>query len=384
MTLLPEAVALLRAATAGKAGTADTRARVEALRARHPGAGLRLLWQREEYDGSLHYDLLIREPGGTVSLSWCPDDGLPWPLRGVQRGGEMLLVRVNGVALEVADAVAYLDLLWREAPLRERLVDSCLVREAVNGEELDDAGLQAAADAFRRARGLLTPEATRAWMAAEGLSDQQFEELVAHQALVARLRERVTAGAVDAEVAAGARRHDRLRLVRWSTRTPRRPGWPGPPIPLPPRSRTSPPAPGPRRRSRRSPAPTWRPRTTRRPARSSARWRSPAGSWSPWSWRSCPPPATASRAACSPNGSPSGGPPPGSSGTGVPVDEPAITRDGVFLASAVRRHAEGSRVEPVPLRVLPGRLFAALWLAAALLLTTLAVVLRATLDAVTR
>lgn len=66
------------------------------------------------------------------------------------------------------------------------------------------------------------------------------------------------------------------------------------------------------------------------------------------------------------------------------MDEPAITRDGVFLASAVRRHAEGSRVEPVPLRVLPGRLFAALWLAAALLLTTLAVVLRATLDAVTR
>ncbi|MEV4518253.1 TIGR04500 family putative peptide maturation system protein [Dactylosporangium sp. NPDC049525] len=219
MTLLPDAVALLRAATAGNADPADARARVEALRARHPGAGLRLLWQREEFDGSLHYDLLIRSPqpdgaDGTVSLSWCPDDGLPWPLRGVQRGGEMLLVRVNGVALEVADAVAYLDLLWREAPLRERLVDSCLVREAVDGEELDDAELQAAADAFRRARDLLTPEATRAWMAAEGLSDQQFEDLVTHQALVARLRERVTAARVDAELAAGARRHDRLRLVR--------------------------------------------------------------------------------------------------------------------------------------------------------------------------
>ncbi|MEV4518254.1 hypothetical protein AB0K00_56030 [Dactylosporangium sp. NPDC049525] len=56
------------------------------------------------------------------------------------------------------------------------------------------------------------------------------------------------------------------------------------------------------------------------------------------------------------------------------MDELNITRDGVFLAAAVRRHAEGGRVEPVPLRVLPGRLFAALWLAAVLLLAGLAAV----------
>ncbi|MGI5240494.1 TIGR04500 family putative peptide maturation system protein [Dactylosporangium sp. CA-139066] len=219
MTLLTEAVELLRAAAAEKFERAEVRARVDALRARHPEAGLRLLWQREEYDGSLHYDLLVRQPAtdaGVVSLSWCPDDTLPWPLRGVQRGGEMLLVRVNGFELDVADAIGFLDLLWQDAALRDRLVDTCLVRLALDadGTELDDAALQEAADAFRRARGLLTLEDTRAWMARERLSDQQFEDLVAHQAGVARLRERVTAGRVDAELAADPGRYEQLRLVR--------------------------------------------------------------------------------------------------------------------------------------------------------------------------
>jgi len=219
MTLLTEAAGLLRTASEAKEERAEVRARVDALRARHPGAALRLLWQREEYDGSLHYDLLVREPGagaGVVSLSWCPDDALPWPLRGVQRGGEMLLVRVDGFELGVADAIGFLDLLWREAPLRDRLVDTCLVRLALDadGTELDDAELQAAADAFRRARGLLTAEDTRAWMARERLSDRQFEDLVAHQAGVARLRERVTAGRVDAELAADPGRFEQVRLVR--------------------------------------------------------------------------------------------------------------------------------------------------------------------------
>ncbi|MET7396761.1 TIGR04500 family putative peptide maturation system protein, partial [Dactylosporangium sp. NPDC005572] len=206
--MLTEAVTLLH--DVQKTEPAEARARVAELRERFPDTKARLLWQREQYDGSLHYDLLLTMRDGTLSLSWCPDAGLPWPLRGVQRSGELLLLRVNGVELDVADAIGFLDVLWREAPLRQRLVDACLVKEAVDGEELDDAELQAAADAFRRARGLLSPAQTRAWLARERLSDAQFEDLVTHQALVARLRERVTAGRVDAELAGGG--HDEVLL----------------------------------------------------------------------------------------------------------------------------------------------------------------------------
>ncbi|GAA4252961.1 hypothetical protein [Dactylosporangium darangshiense] len=59
------------------------------------------------------------------------------------------------------------------------------------------------------------------------------------------------------------------------------------------------------------------------------------------------------------------------------MSELNVTRDGVFLAAAVRRHADAGRVEPERLRVLPARLFAALWLAASLLLTGLGAVLLA-------
>ncbi|MEV8511227.1 hypothetical protein [Dactylosporangium sp. NPDC051484] len=53
------------------------------------------------------------------------------------------------------------------------------------------------------------------------------------------------------------------------------------------------------------------------------------------------------------------------------MDDLNITRNGVFLAAAVRRHADAGRVEEEHLRVLPGRLFAALWLAGVLLLACL-------------
>lgn len=178
------------------------------LRASCPGVGLRLVWQREEYDGSLHYDLLITRPGeGTVSLSYCPADGLPWPLRGGHRASEKLLLRVNGVEMEVGDALACLDFLWDphptatalsgQLPLAERLVTACLVRQEVEAAPqdpaaLDGAELQAAMDAFRRARGLLTAAATTQWLDRRCLSHRDLEELVAHEAAVRRLRRQVT------------------------------------------------------------------------------------------------------------------------------------------------------------------------------------------------
>ncbi|MEU7874088.1 hypothetical protein [Dactylosporangium sp. NPDC049140] len=54
--------------------------------------------------------------------------------------------------------------------------------------------------------------------------------------------------------------------------------------------------------------------------------------------------------------------------------------DGMFLEAALRRRAEAGRVPPERLRLLPGRLFAALWLAAVLLLAGLGAALLATAD----
>ena len=73
----------------------------------------------------MHYDALLHRDGeGTVSLSYCPERTLPWPLRGVQRWSEMNLVRVNATDPEVDQAVALLDFIWDDAPMLKRLVDA--------------------------------------------------------------------------------------------------------------------------------------------------------------------------------------------------------------------------------------------------------------------
>ncbi|MEU5868400.1 TIGR04500 family putative peptide maturation system protein [Nonomuraea sp. NPDC047529] len=190
---------------------------LEGFRAAYPHTRTRLVAQREEFDGSLHHALLIKDgDGATISLSWCADRALPWPLRGVHRAGEHLLLRVNGIETPVARAIACLDFIWDESALADRLIADSLVREelAEAREPLSDAALQQAMDAFRRARGLLTGAATRAWMDRNRISHRELEELVAVEAAVAALRSRVTAGRVEDWFAEHGGEFDVVRVAR--------------------------------------------------------------------------------------------------------------------------------------------------------------------------
>ncbi|GAA3133324.1 TIGR04500 family putative peptide maturation system protein [Streptosporangium carneum] len=188
-----------------------------AFRAEHPGVRVRLVRQREEYDGSIQHALLIKKgDGATISLSWCPERELPWPLRGVHRAGEHLLLRVNGVETPVARAVACLDFIWDESRLADRLVTDSLVREAMEEawEPLTDAELQEAMNAFRRARGLLTGAETRAWMERNRISHHELEELVSVEASIARLRSRIAAESVEDWFAEHGRDLDVARVAK--------------------------------------------------------------------------------------------------------------------------------------------------------------------------
>ncbi|MGH2585488.1 MAG: TIGR04500 family putative peptide maturation system protein [Dehalococcoidia bacterium] len=174
----------------------EAQARFRRLREQHPEAELELLWEEEAYDQFVHYDALLTRSGeGTVSLSFCPDRALPWPLRGVHRWNDQDLVRVNATVLKVEQAVACLDFIWDEAPLVERLLHSCLVQEELARDPIDltDAELQEAMDGFRRARRLYTAEDTHRWMADRGITQEKLEKCVSDEALIAKLRGRVAA-----------------------------------------------------------------------------------------------------------------------------------------------------------------------------------------------
>jgi putative peptide maturation system protein len=115
----------------------------------------------------------------------------------VTRADEQRLLRVNGEKLDVPEALACLDVVFDDRLTLRTLVDSCLVAEALAEEpvRLTDQELQLAADAFRRAKGLLTPAQTYAWLEERAMSEAEFEDVVRRTAAVAALRRRVSSDA---------------------------------------------------------------------------------------------------------------------------------------------------------------------------------------------
>ena len=179
----------------------EATSRLSSLRARHPTVVIDLLWERETYDESVHYDLLLRAADGddTVSLSFCPDKALPWPMRGVHRWTEQDLVRVNNIVLRVHEAITYLDVVWNETRIAERLIGACLIQDVLQEQpvEITDAQLQAALDRFRRARGLLSADRTRRWLDQHGLTHPQLEQRLLDELALAQLRARIAEGRIE-------------------------------------------------------------------------------------------------------------------------------------------------------------------------------------------
>jgi putative peptide maturation system protein len=205
MIVLADTLGYMRRLVADGVQPAAALAGVSVLTEHHPTTPVDLVWLEEPYDQSVHYDALIHFPGeGTVSLSFSPDGGLPWPLRGVQRWHDRDLAKVNNVVLTIEHAIAQLDFVWDQAPIVRQMVDACLIRETLQREpiDVDDLDLQEALDVFRRARRLFAAEDTHRWLADNGISSEKLEQLLRDQAALRKLRARVAAGRVEEYYAA--------------------------------------------------------------------------------------------------------------------------------------------------------------------------------------
>ncbi|MFF3853616.1 TIGR04500 family putative peptide maturation system protein [Micromonospora sp. NPDC002575] len=191
--LLDEALGLVRELTIGRASLREAHDRLTPLRQRWPETQPAFVRDEEIADGSVCFDMLLREPAGTVSIAFSPTPALPWPLRGAVRHSEHQLLRVGTRTLYVGQALTALDFLWYDHDVLARLVDTALIATELELRpiEVSEEELQAAADAYRRAKGLLDPASTARWLAERGLSAGDFADLVAHTVAVGRLREQV-------------------------------------------------------------------------------------------------------------------------------------------------------------------------------------------------
>jgi putative peptide maturation system protein len=178
----------------------EARTRLQPVRECYPDLEIDLLAEEQAFDKSVHYDALVRVPGeGTISLSYCHERAVPWPLRGVHRTNEADLVRVNTKILQVDAAMACLDFIWDQAPIIERLVNTCLIHEELERQpiSLSDAELQEAMNRFRSAKKLFKAEDTLRWMERHGMTHEKLQTYVAETAIVPKLRDRIAEGHVE-------------------------------------------------------------------------------------------------------------------------------------------------------------------------------------------
>ena len=190
---------LLDSLDADGCSTEEAQHRLAQLRTAHPRHRVDLATDTEPYDGRITFDVVGRQDNDvTVSIAVSSGPGLPWPLRGVVRAAEHDLLRVGQVRMTVSDALTAVDFIWDDRSLLTHLVDTCIVGATLDEEpiELEAEAVQQAADAFRRAKGLLGAADTRRWLGERSLSVQNFADLVSQTAATAALRRRV-AGPVD-------------------------------------------------------------------------------------------------------------------------------------------------------------------------------------------
>jgi putative peptide maturation system protein len=188
------------------------------LQERHREMEMDLVWEEETYSQAVHYDALLRLPGqGTVSLGFCPDRAVPWPLRRAHHSREKDLVRVNSQTLTVERAMTHLDIMGNEARITTSLVNLCLVQEAIEKRaiELSNAELQQAMDAFRKRHGLYSAQDTYRWLEQHGITHERLEQEIAAQALPAKLRDQVAEGRVEAHFDRHRSDFDTAHLARF-------------------------------------------------------------------------------------------------------------------------------------------------------------------------
>jgi putative peptide maturation system protein len=187
-------LAYLTALWQDNVGTDEAQQRLDPLCERYPHLSLDLLWEEISYTGDLHYTVLLTMPKvGTVSISLTPDTAVPWLLHWAHHAREHEVVRVNQETLTIEHMIASLDLGREQTPTASRLVDMCLIKEAVKCYRIQPSAeyLQQALDHFRQVHRLCSAASTHQWLTERGLSHQKFEKLLEGQAVTAMLRDRI-------------------------------------------------------------------------------------------------------------------------------------------------------------------------------------------------
>jgi len=214
-------VSLLQELPHGREDVGHARKQFECFSAAYPGIRAELLVDQPPGSPKVDYDLLLEHPdGGTVALSWRPDNGTPWSVVYSDHWAANYLVTVNNQTVSIQEALLFLKLASGQYPdLMTEVVDQTLITQAIaeNPPSVNQGELQAAADQFRSANHLDTADATHRWLNEMGLSMARFEELMRRWISRRKLEQRVTKDLIKPYFHAHRKTFDTVRFFRADT-----------------------------------------------------------------------------------------------------------------------------------------------------------------------
>ena len=181
-----------------------------------------LVWDVERCLGAVHYDALLRIPGGgTISLAYTvPGHGVPWALRHAHHARESDLLRVNGRTLTMQTVMGYLDGLWHDARLvaaLRRWMSGARSRGRAGNRGDRQRGARAT-EKFERREGFADLDARYAWLRRRGWTPDDLEHEIRRQVIALKLRKQIAKGRIDSYFARRQRELDAAFVARCACR----------------------------------------------------------------------------------------------------------------------------------------------------------------------
>lgn len=218
---LSDAVGLLRDLPRKRSEVENAHACFRRFGTSHRGLRCDLLVDQRPGSDEADYDILLGAPeGGTVAVTWRPDEGVPWTVQYSDHWAANYVLTVNGLHTSIQSALIYLSTTLNRKPhLMEDLVNRSLIQEALDASlpAASSKEIQKAVDDFRISQGLYSAAATRQWLEEMRLTMEALRELVMYNVRRRKLRRRVTAAMARPYFEAHRNGFDVLMIFRAQT-----------------------------------------------------------------------------------------------------------------------------------------------------------------------
>jgi putative peptide maturation system protein len=215
---LMDAVSLLRELPHHKNSIENARARFKRFSTSHRDVRCDLLVDQQPGSREADYDVLMGAPdGGTVALSWRPDNGIPGGVQYADHWAANYVLTVNERHTSIQSALIYLNTVLKpRRNLMEDLINRLLIERAIDEAPppVSRQETERAIDDFRRSQGLYTAAATRQWLDEMCLTMEALGRLVANNVRTRKFKRRVTADKVRPFYEAHRKDFDVLTILR--------------------------------------------------------------------------------------------------------------------------------------------------------------------------